>query len=286
MNTNNNIYTVVYSAVIVVVVAAILAWVSSALKPKQDANIKAETISQMLTAAQFSTKEELAKISNEQVLEEYSKHIKEAFVIDAQGNKVRDLDLAERELADGLKAQNTNIKKGGSLELPVYIFDKDGKDVTVIPVYGAGLWGPVWGYIAFDEDLKTIVGAYFDHDSETPGLGAKIKDDPAFRAKFEGKTADFDASPAFAILKNASKDNEVDAITGATMTSKGLGEAIMVWFEAYKPYCAAKGASAPKAACGGENCCGKEDCCTAEGVCPEGEVRICSDEETTNNEEE
>ena len=272
MNTNNNIYTVVYSAVIVVVVAAILAWVSTALKPKQDANIKAETISQMLTAARFSTKEDLAKISNEQVLEEYSKHIKEAFVVNAQGVKVRELDLAERELADGLKAQNTNIKKGGDLELPVYIFDKDGRDVTVVPVYGAGLWGPVWGYIAFDEDLRTILGAYFDHDSETPGLGAKIKDDPAFRAQFEGKTADFGSAPAFAILKNASAANEVDAITGATMTSKGLGEAIGVWFEAYKPYFSANGGAS--ADCGG-------DCCSGDGP-----MTCCDDEETLNNEEE
>ena len=214
MNTNNNLYTVVYSAIIVIVVAAILAWVSMALKPKQDANIKAETISQMLTAAQFSTKEDLAKISNDQVLEEYSKVIKEAFVVDAQGQKVRDLDLATRELADGLKAQNTNLKKGAAVELPVYIFNKDGKNVTVVPVYGA----------------------YFDHESETPGLGAKIKDDPSFRAQFEGKTADFAADPVFAIRKNAAGSNEVDAITGATMTSKGLGEAIGKWFEAYKPY--------------------------------------------------
>ena len=258
MNTNNNLYTVVYSAIIVIVVAAILAWVSMALKPKQDANIKAETISQMLTAAQFSTKEDLAKISNDQVLEEYSKVIKEAFVVDAQGQKVRDLDLATRELADGLKAQNTNLKKGAAVELPVYIFNKDGKDVTVVPVYGAGLWGPVWGYVAFDEDLKTILGAYFDHESETPGLGAKIKDDPSFRAQFEGKTADFAADPVFAIRKNAAGSNEVDAITGATMTSKGLGEAIGKWFEAYKPYFTANAVAKNKCNCG--QFCPCEDC--------------------------
>ena len=113
----------------------------------------------------------------------------------------------------------------------------DGREITVIPCYGAGLWGPVWGYLAFADDAKTFVGAYFDHESETPGLGAKIKDDPAFRAQFVGKQADWAASPVFAIVKGgAAKASEIDAITGATMTSKGLGAAVDTWLEAYKPY--------------------------------------------------
>ncbi|MBO6082717.1 MAG: NADH:ubiquinone reductase (Na(+)-transporting) subunit C [Bacteroidales bacterium] len=270
MNTNNNLYTIVYSAVIVVVVAAILAWVAMALKPKQDANIKAETISQMLAAAQFASKEDLAKISNEQVLEQYSKYIQEAYLIDAEGKKVRDLDLDTRELGDDLKAQSSNLKKDAAVQLPVYIFNKDGKDVTILPVYGVGLWGPVWGYIAFDEDLKTIVGAYFDHESETPGLGAKIKDDPAFRGQFVGKTVDLEADPVFAITKNASADNQVDAITGATMTSKGLGAAIDTWLAAYKPYIQAV---APDDSCGCE-----EDC--------EEDMSCCEEEADETNEEE
>ena len=255
MNTNNNVYTVVYSAVIVVIVAAILAFVSQALKPKQDANIKADTISQMLSAAQFSTKEELAKIGNDAVLDEYSKYIKEAFTVNAQGQKVRDLDLSSREIADNLHAQNTNLKKGKDLELPVYIFDQSGKTITVVPVYGAGLWGPVWGYIAFKDDLKTVAGAYFDHESETPGLGAKIKDDPEFRKKFVGKVASWGSDKVLSILKGASADNQIDAITGATMTSKGLGEAIETWLAAYKPYFSAN-------AVDDMSCC--EDCADGE----------------------
>jgi len=270
MNTNSNLYTIVYSAIIVAVVAAILALAAMGLKDRQDANIKAETISQMLTAAQISTKEELAKIGNNKVLENYSNDIKEAYLINAKGEKVRDLntDVKNIELADGLKAQNTLMKKGDTdaLELPVYVFNKDGKNVTVVPVYGAGLWGPVWGYIALDEDLKTIVGAYFDHDSETPGLGAKIKDDPSFRAEFVGKTVDINSDPVFAIKKNASGDNEVDAITGATMTSKGLSAAIATWLSYYKPFFS-KGAvetsdKGAECSCEDKSVCGtEEDCC-------------------------
>ena len=111
--------------------------------------------------------------------------------------------------------------------------------VSVVPVYGAGLWGPVWGYMAFDEDMKTIIGAYFDHESETPGLGAKIKDDPNFRAEFIGKIADFSSNVIFSIVKGgaaADQSNAIDAITGATMTSKGLGDAINTWLKSYKPF--------------------------------------------------
>lgn len=240
MNTNSNAYTIIYSTIIVVVVAAILAFAATSLKPKQDANVKAETISQMLSAAQFFTKDELGEMDNDKVLGEYSANIGEAFLVNAEGDKIRDLETSGNiELADGLKAQNKNIKAGNETQLPVYIFNKDGKKVTVVPVYGAGLWGPIWGYISFDEDLTTILGAYFDHDSETPGLGAKIKDDPSFRAQFSGKKADFSAAKSFEIVKGGAPegtDNAVDAVTGATMTSKGLAEAINVWFAAYKPY--------------------------------------------------
>ncbi len=275
MNTNGNAYTVIYTTVVVALVAAILAFVAMTLKPKQDANIKAETISQMLTAAQFYTKDECSAMGNDKVLEAYSQNIKEAYTINLKGEKVRDLntDVKNIELQDGLKAQNKNIKDGSdAADLPVYVFNKDGKSVTVVPVYGAGLWGPIWGYVALDEDLQTIVGAYFDHDSETPGLGAKIKDDPSFRAEFIGKKVNVAADPVFSVVKvgsNADPENSVDAITGATMTSKGLGEAIAFWLKAYVPFLSS--AAPAKQCCGGNGgeCDGSKPCCseTSESGC-------------------
>lgn len=238
MNTNGNAYTVIYSTIIVVFVAAILAFTAMSLKPRKDANVKAETIRQMLMAAQFQTGE----LGNDAILAEYSKNIEKAFIINAEGDSIKSLktNSGNIELADDLKVRNKMINnKDRSIELPVYVFKKDGKNVTVIPCYGAGLWGPVWGYIAFDEDLKTIVGAYFDHESETPGLGAKIKDDPSFRRGLIGKNADFSSDRIFEIIKGGvpqGQTNAIDAITGATMTTKGLDEAINVWLAAYKPY--------------------------------------------------
>ena len=278
MNTNGNAYTVIYTTVVVALVAAILAFVAMTLKPKQDANIKAETISQMLTAAQFYTKDECSAMGNDKVLEAYSQNIKEAYTINLKGEKVRDLNTEVKsiELQDGLKAQNKNIKDGSDVaDLPVYVFNKDGKSVTVVPVYGAGLWGPIWGYIALDEDLQTIVGAYFDHDSKTPGLGAKIKDDPSFRAEFIGKKVNVASDPVFSVVKvgtSADENSSVDAITGATMTSKGLGEAIAFWLKAYAPFLSS--AAPAKECCGGNGgeCDGSKPCCSESS-----EAGCCSD---------
>ena len=231
MNTNSNVYTVVYTTVVCVLVAAILAFVSQTLKPMQVANEKAETISQILAAAQFEE-----QTGNAAILKFYKENISEAILVDAAGKKVGSLKTGDAQVystAD-LKAQNYKIKDGSDFKLPAYIF-KNG--VSVIPVYGAGLWGPVWGYMALD-GLK-IVGAYFDHSGETPGLGGKIKDDPKFRAQFEGKSLDFTDKQPFEIVKGgapAGKANAIDAISGATMTSKGLGDAICVWALAYKNY--------------------------------------------------
>ena len=271
MNTNNNVYTIIYTTVIVVVVAALLAFVSQSLKGKQEANEKADTISQMLTAAQFGTKAEFQKLGNAAVLAKYAEEIGEAFLVDVNGQKVADLPLDQVLSPKELKRQNYNIKGGanktGEPAIPVFKF-KNGK--TVVPIYGAGLWGPVWGYIAFEEDLKTIAGAYFDHESETAGLGAKIKDDPAFQAEFVGEKPDFSGAKVFEIVKGGSPkeadgsetiDNKIDAITGATMTSNGLADAINVWFAAYAKYF--QGAAPAEKACCGEDC---------EGNCEEGEA--------------
>ncbi|MBE6223299.1 MAG: NADH:ubiquinone reductase (Na(+)-transporting) subunit C [Bacteroidales bacterium] len=252
MNTNNNVYTVIYTTVIVVIVAALLAFVSQSLKAKQDANEKAETISQMLTAAQYGTKAELDKLGNAAKLDKYAEEIEKAFVIDLEGNELRELGTDRDEIEvyspKQLKRQNYNIKGGanktGEPDLPVFIF-KNGR--TVVPIYGAGLWGPIWGYISFDGDLQTIGGAYFDHESETAGLGAKIKDDPSFQAEFVGEKPDFEApqSEIMHIVKGGAPkdaegksviDNSIDAISGATMTSQGLDAAIDTWLEAYAKY--------------------------------------------------
>lgn len=237
MNTNSNVYTVVYTTVICVLVAAILAFVSQSLKPTQEANEKAETISQILTAGRFGEKEELAKKGNEAIIKMYQDELDHAALVNAEGKEVRNLDKSSPEVysTSDLKAEGYKLSDA-SFEIPVYIFNNG---VHVFPVYGAGLWGPIWGYVAMDASLTHIVGAYFDHASETPGLGGKIKDDPSFRAAFAGKTLNMAGSKPFEIVKGgapAGQTNAIDAISGATMTSKGLEAAINNWLGAYKNY--------------------------------------------------
>ncbi|MBQ1937196.1 MAG: FMN-binding protein, partial [Bacteroidales bacterium] len=173
MNTNSNTYTVIYSTILVVIVAAVLAFAAMFLKPAQDANVKKDTISQILTAA---------TVEGEDILATYQQQIEAAILVDLEGNKVGDLDITSCEVYDNSALKKQTVAENKSL--PVYIF-KNG--ITVVPCYGAGLWGPIWGYVGFEADLKTIKAVCFGHKGETPGLGAKIADEPSFAASFVGQ---------------------------------------------------------------------------------------------------
>jgi len=226
MNTNSNTYTVIYSIILVVIVAAVLAFAATFLKPTQEANVKKDTISQILTAA---------AVQGDDILETYKAEIESAILVDIEGNKVGELDIESCEVYDNsaLKRQIAADQK----ELPVYIF-KNG--TTVIPCYGAGLWGPIWGYIGFEGDLKTIKAVRFGHKGETPGLGAKISDEPSFAEAFVGKTVG-EGEVLFEVTKPANRvteNNGVDAISGATITSQALGKTLNQWFGFYQNYLA------------------------------------------------
>ncbi len=286
MNTNSNTYTIIYTTLIVVLVAAVLAFVSQSLKSRQEANEKADTMSQILTAAGFATKAELQAAGNTAVLERFAQEIDRSFTVGTDGQKVADLEADKVYSPKELKAQNYNIKDGSAAQLPVFIF-KNG--ITVVPVYGAGLWGPVWGYIAFEPGSNVMKGAYFDHESETAGLGAKIKDDPSFQAEFNGESADFNSANVFDIVKGGAPknpdgtsvaDNQIDAITGATMTSNGLDAAIDTWLGAYSAYF--KGAVTLKDDCCGDGSC-EEGMSCCEGESAEEGMSCC--EETKTEEE-
>jgi Na+-transporting NADH:ubiquinone oxidoreductase subunit C len=221
MNTNSNTYTVIYSIVLVVVVAAVLAFVAKFLQPMQDENVKKDTISQILTAADVD-------YTADNVLESYDGAIKEAILVDINGTTVGNLDVKTREVYGTSDLKKHMIEQD---MFPVYIFE----DVVVVPCYGAGLWGPIWGYIGVDKaDFTTITKACFGHKGETPGLGAKITDEPAvFADKFHGKHVG-----PFEVAKNVEDTNlsAVNAISGATITSQAVGKAVNQWFTFYQAY--------------------------------------------------
>lgn len=283
MNTNSNTYTIIYSTVLVVVVAAILAFAAEFLKPAQQNNIKVETVSKVLTAALQAdeTVNIPADASDKDIMEMYAKYITDAYFIDFTGKKVGEsMNLGKEDLQkikvttnSDLKAQNDQLKAGktDNLRLPVYQFDINGQAITVIPCYGAGLWGPIWGYVAVAADGKTIKGAIFDHKSETPGLGAKIAEEP-FYSTFAGKALDLASEDKIFNVEKGhhAEANVVDAISGATITSQSLGRSLNRWFTAYRNFFKEMAAAPAECwECEEAPACGEAaeavpECCTAE----------------------
>ncbi len=215
-----NAYIFMYASVMVIVVAAILSFTSEALKPIQQENVKIEKIQNILKSVGIeSTKEEAQTMFDKYIPEE------NRLVIGTDG-KIR----------KGLVAFDLNLKKEmakpeAERNLPLFIANIDGTQKPIIQLLGKGLWGPIWGYIALNDDYNTIFGATFDHKGETPGLGAEIAK-KWFQEPFVGKTI-FDKDGNFVSITvhkgghgaaKAAGDLEhgVDAISGGTITSKSL----------------------------------------------------------------
>ena len=160
MNVDSNSYTFGFATMMVVIVAALLSYAAIELKPFQDTNIELEKQQNILSSIGVDVQRDLAK-------EVYSKYIKQEIVLNYRGEEV-DGDAFEIELKKELKKANSDQV------LPLFISNVDGFKQYIIPLRGKGLWGPIWGFIALEEDLNTVYGAVFDHKGETPGLGAEI----------------------------------------------------------------------------------------------------------------
>ncbi|MEN9443560.1 MAG: NADH:ubiquinone reductase ((+)-transporting) subunit [Bacteroidota bacterium] len=231
MNTNSNIYTILYASGLVLTVAILLAVVAVLLQPFQDRNVVIEKKQNILTSIGVITTPENADSI-------YSATIKDDFVIDSTGQRKEgkgfDVEMVE-EVA----------KKGSERKLPVFIAQvSDGTTKTIIPLRGKGLWGPIWGYVSLDADQSTIYGASFDHKGETPGLGADINQ-PFFQDQFKGKTLfEGDKFNSIIVYKGGKGSasvagdltHGVDAISGGTITSKGLQAMLLDCLSPYVTY--------------------------------------------------
>ncbi|WP_314671112.1 NADH:ubiquinone reductase (Na(+)-transporting) subunit C [Segatella salivae] len=215
MKTNSNSYTIIYSVIIVVIVAFLLAFVFQALKPMQDANVALDKKKQILNSLN------IRDLNDTQADAKYKEVIVADRVIDEKG-KVLLPGTTGGENA-GFKLESKDYKEG---KLALYICRVNGETKYVIPVYGMGLWGPISGYIALNADKSTVYGVYFNHESETAGLGAEIKDNKAWQEKFQGKKLfknGDDKAIALSVEKKVEDPTtQVDAVTGATLTSNGV----------------------------------------------------------------
>lgn len=219
LDTGSNVYTIVYASVMVIIVAFLLAFVSSVLKPAQEANVENDTKGQILTSLNIDIKAD-------------------GFNVAKEFENVQDMLWNGTELVpyDGkfLSSYGSAIKAG---ELHVFVAEVDGETKYVLPVTGRGLWGGLWGYIALNADKKTVFGTYFYHTSETAGLGARIGE-RWFQEQFNGKplfAGDDTENIALSVVKaGASKaETEIDGVTGATLTSDGVSAMVKDGLTAY-----------------------------------------------------
>lgn len=226
INTNSDVYAILYSIVLVVIVAFLLAGVSSALKPTQDANIKLDKKKQILASLGIKNEAEPAA-KYEEVFKGDEKEFRE-YIINSKGKVL--------EKKGGFDVPNDQITDD---KLPLYVAKVDGKTKYIIPMTGNGLWGGIWGYLALDDDMNTIFGVYFSHASETPGLGAEIASDK-FQERFKGKKIfNENGEIALSVKKKVEKGFEnyqVDAISGATITCNGVDLMLAETLEQYKAY--------------------------------------------------
>ena len=192
-----NTYLIIYASVMVIIVAFLLAFISSVLKPTQDANVERDKKNQILTSLN---------------------------IVGLKGEAI------DRQYAQTITDVQTEA--GGQ----VYVAQVDGQTKYVLPVKGRGLWGGLWGYISIDEDKQHVFGTYFDHESETAGLGARIKE-RWFQEQFNGKPIFTDNTQQVALTvvkKGASKaETEIDGVTGATLTSNGVAGMVTDGLQAY-----------------------------------------------------
>ena len=215
MDTNKNSYTIIYAAVMVIVVALLLALVSSGLKETQTTNVKLDKKKQILSALQINLEDQdAAALYDQYIVKELVVNTKADILSEVKGEAF-DIDVV-KETAKPLEDR----------KLPVYVAQMEGQIKYIIPLRGAGLWGPIWGYVALNDDKNTVFGTYFSHASETPGLGAEIAL-PKFQQQFVGKHIlnDRNEFVSIAVMKagqNSDTQEQVDAISGGTITSKGV----------------------------------------------------------------
>jgi Na+-transporting NADH:ubiquinone oxidoreductase subunit C len=240
IDTQKNVYTVLFAAGMVLVVGSLLAFVSSALKPTIKENERFEKQQNILYAMGVNENADEGSVNfipTREVEQTFSRYIKQQLVL--QGGQVT--EDPEAYLID-MKKEISASKKGETARLPVLVGEKDGKTFYILPMYGKGLWDAIWGYIALDDQM-VVQGVYFDHKGETPGLGANIKA-RYFMDDFQGESfLDGDRIAGIQVAKGNNdplnqdkQDNQVDALAGATITGNGVTAMIAETANLYRDY--------------------------------------------------
>lgn len=236
-------YILRFVLIMTTVVALVLAFMSTSLKPIHDTNAAIYNKKAIISAIQSQLPKPVAEMSDDEIQAIFDNSITQK-VMDVDGNMLDEQAVMSRGYKAG-QAENVDLAKERKKPeenriYPIYEY-KSGNDVfSIISVRGSGLWDAIWGNIALDGDLNTIVGASFDHQGETPGLGAEIKDNPKYSLNFIGKKI-FDANGGYISItsrKGGAIDplHDVDGITGATVTADGVTKMMKKGVARYLPY--------------------------------------------------
>ncbi len=245
MDRNSNIYTLLFASIVVVVSATLLVSAVTILKPAQERNKRQEKMTDILYTVGLN-KEVLAKKAaekgqdlNYKLIESYfNQYFTKQYALKKDGSVDKNVNAFNIKMKAEIK------KPEDEQRCPIYIADMDGKKYYVIPLYGKGLWDDIWGYIALEQDVNTVKGVKFGHKGETPGLGAEITKKWFENQFFGEKIYDKDGTFKGIVLlktnkdpKNVDKeDHEIDAISGATLTSNGVTEMIQERLKHYLPF--------------------------------------------------
>lgn len=229
MNKNNNIYVILYSVIMVVIVAIGLAFTSELLKGRQKSNANIDTMRQILSSLHIN-------VSASETESTYANTITEAYLVDDKGNIIP----GSEGVSVNDRAFTTRLQDLSSTpEYPVFVAEIDGEKKYVVGLFGAGLWKEIWGYLALNDDANTIYGATVSHAGETPGLGAEITN-PRFLEQFPGKHIFVDGElKSIAVVKpgkSVSDREYVDGISGGTLTSQGVDHMFYDTLKLYEPY--------------------------------------------------
>ena len=240
LDRNSNTYTITFAVIMVLVVGAILSFVSLSLKPLQVQNsIKKEMMSILGSVGVESERVDAEADFYEYITERIVLNSK-GEVVERREGKIDTEDIKEPFNVDVKKEFRDSKLKADDKNYPLYIANINGEEIAVIPMVGKGLWGPIWGYVALKSDFSTIYGATFDHQGETPGLGAEIRG-KSFQSEFAGKEIYNNNGDlvSITVAKGQADPNDthaVDGITGGTITSKGVQEMLKRTFNIYDTY--------------------------------------------------
>lgn len=244
---NSNSYTVGAAAVLCLACSLGVSIAAVSLQPLQEANIKYSQQKNILDATGLARGEygrSADELSKEQVEELYG-WISEKLVDLETGEFNTELDIEKYDPLEALQKDETRVKIEGTEFDPgeqfrpkvakVFFVTRPGETEVrqvVLPVFGKGLWGTLYGYLAVKADMETVQGLTFYQHKETPGLGGEV-DNPRWKAQWEGrKLFDEAGTPAALVFKGpAPSDNPhaVDGLSGATITSRGVTTLIRYW---------------------------------------------------------